>query len=215
MKQAAETAEQLVRRPNNSETSLTPRERTNLSSSLGTPQAKLYAADVTAILNRSLELANWSPLDTERLLPRRIAIWTEFLYPRVPQDRLREAFDAALDAHSGSFPVTATEINQAWRAIREREALDAAQKARAEAHLAPKPCEMAHNNEEEKLVAILDQATGQDVLMPCPNCRPRAFAQKQAEALERRRVAAVEAPAEEETACATDENPVTLTLISS
>lgn len=181
MERITETADNVLRLQSKRETSLTQTEPTTLSVNFDSPQAKLYAADVTAIVKRSLELANFPPLEATKQLPRRVGIWTEFLLTRVPADRLFECWDAAIGAHDGTYPLAATEINEAWRAIQEREKMEADLKARQEAHLLPKRCTFHHNNEEEKLVPIYNMRVGDDVLMPCPSCRPEDFAERRAQ----------------------------------
>lgn len=187
MESAAKTAEQVALQPNRRETLQTPKARMSLNGGLESPQARNFAADITAIIKRSLELGNWPPLEVTKQLPRRVAIWTEFLFPRVPQARLSECFNRACDEHEGSYPVNAFEINQAWRAIRREDEAAAQQKARADAHLEQKKCGMEHTNDEDMLVEIFQAGATEGTIMPCPNCRPRAFAQKQAELMEKRK----------------------------
>jgi hypothetical protein len=140
---------------------------------------------VTVIVSRSLELANWPPLEMTKQLPRRVAIWTQVLLPRVPVERLPEVFDAALDEVAGDYPLSAYSLLKAWRAIRQREEAEERAEAKANEHLQPKPCDMAHSDEDEKLVPIHNPKLGVDVSMPCPNCRPVAFNQRQQEVLRR------------------------------
>src|ERR1051325_174033 len=92
-------AGEIIEQQNSLLTSLTPMERTSLSVNFESPQVRSYAADVTALIKRSLELANWPPLERNKQLPRRIAFWTEALFPRIERARLPLAFDEALDTH--------------------------------------------------------------------------------------------------------------------
>jgi hypothetical protein len=150
---------------------------TNENSSDGAES--IYRANVSQIIRRCLELCNWTPLDTKQLA-RRAGIWFDALYPVVPLERLRECFDHAVQNHSENFPVGAIEILQAYRVLTEQHLSSAEAEARKNDLSQPKKCDMAHVTEEgePELVSIWLPAKGQDVIMPCPNCRPKAFIQK-------------------------------------
>jgi hypothetical protein len=132
-----------------------------------------YLADVTMLVMEALELANWPPLDTKKQLPTRAAIWTYRLIGRVPREDLSDAFERAVEDHRGSYPVNAYEVRQAHKEIlRERR-----HKARVAPAPESKPCDLTHVAGENRMVML--GAFGREELMPCPNCRPAAFAQRE------------------------------------
>lgn len=130
-------------------------------------------AQVTEMVRRSLRLANL-PFEAEELLER-AKDWSALLYDIVPLDKLKECFEFACKRHDNSFAVNAYEVLQAFRLISE---IENAQKQR-ELDVEPKRfCNLAHNNEAEKLVELGSPTKGYK-LLPCPNCRPEAFRQRQ------------------------------------
>jgi transcription elongation factor Elf1 len=131
---------------------------------------------VTALIKRSLELANWPPLERNKQLPRRIAFWTEALFPRIERARLPLAFDEALDTHRSEYPVNAYELIQADRRLKKRE--EAARRAAEQVRVAEDGAVECTHCDAERLEEVHVPLENKDYKVPCSRCRPRAHAQR-------------------------------------
>ena len=75
-----------------------------------------YLAEAMELVRRTLSLSN-QPNLTEKELGQRAMDWQDALEPEVPLNRLMDAFNTALRSHTGTFPVNAFEVLEAWRIL--------------------------------------------------------------------------------------------------
>jgi hypothetical protein len=158
----------------------------NLSEKQG-PKWKLYVSSVTRMVLRTINLAN-APALTETELGLRVKDWADFLWPHVPDERLQECFDRAAGDHDGSFPLSAYEIRNAWRAIQiEDGAKAAAEKERMKESNPVDHCKTKyrHINEQGEIDILYGGPGGIEAIVPCPFCRMEANAQAVANLAER------------------------------
>lgn len=99
---------------------------TSLSGSVSQNEPKqpdeVYLATVLRMVLKSISLAN-SPTLTEEEQGDRTRDWAEVLYPIIPdENEARAAFQRAVHAHRGSFPLTCYEVIDAFRATAEEAA---------------------------------------------------------------------------------------------
>ncbi len=80
---------------------------------------KKYLAETAELVRRTLSLSN-QPSLTEQELGQRAMDWQDALEGIVPVNKLQDAFKAALQTHTGSFPVNAFEVIEAWRGMRSQ-----------------------------------------------------------------------------------------------
>lgn len=69
------------------------------------------------IVRRTLSWAN-QPALTEPQMAQRAMDWQDAFEGIIPMDRLTDALSAARKAHTGSFPINAYEVLDAWKGIK-------------------------------------------------------------------------------------------------
>jgi len=127
------------------------------------------------MVTRALQLANM-PLDANDIFDR-AQTWTNELFTIVPLDSLVECFELAKTRHDSAFAINCYEVLSAWRLIQDmREA-----KQQRNANNIPKPCDLPHLEDEDPPLVELGSPSKGYVKMPCPNCRPLAFRQRQSD----------------------------------
>jgi hypothetical protein len=72
------------------------------------------------LVRRTLSLSN-QPSLTETELAQRAVDWQDTFEAEIPLSRLMDAFNAALRVHTGTFPVNAFEVLDAWRSLDREE----------------------------------------------------------------------------------------------
>ena len=99
------------------------------------------------------------------------------LWGVIPEDRLQECFNRAFRAKSDGFPVTAYDLNDAWKQV-ELEEAEADRKAREKEEEEPIPvkyCVARHAHINKKGDVIEG-----DEVVPCKVCRTHAYNERRA-----------------------------------
>lgn len=135
-------------------------------------------ASVIELISKTLSLANQPPLAQEEIFERACA-WQDVLEKSIPLERLPEAFGKAFELHESPFPITAFEINYAYKQILKEEKAKCEEKIRQEKENNPRQfCKNLqrhiNQNGEVKQFNPLNP-TGEDIILPCPYCRPKAY----------------------------------------
>lgn len=89
-----------------------------------------------------------------------IASWTLHITNEIPQNRIIESYKAAVKSHVGQFPLSVSEVIQAWKVIHGEERARATIKYHAECN----SCEGA------KTITIYDPLKKENLKITCPRC---------------------------------------------
>lgn len=130
---------------------------------------------VSAMVERSLTLANQTFEASEVL--EKAKIWTDELIGIVPLSRLPECFSVAKQRHDSSFAINCYEVLAAWRLIQD---MQEASEQRNAVDIPKTNCDLEHDPDylADELVWLGTPTKGYK-LLPCPNCRPDSFRQRQ------------------------------------
>lgn len=99
---------------------------------------------------RCISLAN-APALTDAELLIRARDWSEVLWQIIPEERLADAFNRAAKDHSGSFPISAYDIKNAFWELRKDEV-------------------KAQEQRRQREMQELEQRSIQPGFEPCPRC---------------------------------------------
>lgn len=142
------------------------------------------------VIRKSISLAN-APSLTETEYGLRAGDWCELLCEIIPEPRLMDAFMRAARDHASAFPVNAYEVKNAWANIEAEEQAAKKNNLPADDLSAIANCSNRHNHADnelaspnEGLVVLYDPGDDSERMIPCWSCRPKAYAQRQAEYIE-------------------------------
>lgn len=153
---------------------------------------KIYLANVIQLVRKTISLANQPPL-ANKDLARRAIDWQDELEPNVELDILVPAFRKACAEHDSSFPVNCFDIIAAANKIKTERALNenAVKSQSPDEPPAIASCKILEKHvdddrakADEGLIELYNPADDSTRIVPCYQCRPRAFGLRQAEYIE-------------------------------
>jgi hypothetical protein len=146
------------------------------------------------VVSDSFEFAAQNPTTLEK--GKRAAVWAEILFGIVPEERLPDAFKLAVRLHSSTFPINGYEIKLAWEQI-EREEQNAAIEREKQRIKNQSPVDICSNraqhiNRDGEVKICNPLNFNEEIILPCPACRPKAYDDQRARFIARNRVSEVE-----------------------
>jgi hypothetical protein len=102
------------------------------------------------------------------------------LFDLIPENRLQETFERAFSTHDSSFPVSAYDLKDAWKAIADEERLNQPVSIDRYIPIPIKYCAAkgSHINDRGDIITDL---RGAQIEVPCPTCRPLWHKERMAE----------------------------------
>ena len=181
MKQAGEVASKLLARPKiekqNDSALVTTKTSQQLRSNTQGDNVEVMSrrrVRISQLLDRQFLDKGQTPPPND-LLAAMVHSWDEHLTRnRVPADRLDDVYNRAVDDYTDQGPFSVFDMLKAWKAICAEESASRPRQV---------VCEWEHVDEDMNVIVVWI-ATGLDVTMPCPDCRPAAFEQKRLAMLE-------------------------------
>jgi hypothetical protein len=135
---------------------------------VSTAPTDTYQKRMLLLVADSFECSSQNPTTAEKV--SRAETWARVLWGVIPEDRLQECFNRAFRAKSDGFPVTAYDLNDAWKQIENEEA-EADRKARAKMEEEPIPVKYCANR-----TGHINKQGDTEGGIPCQTCRPHAYA---------------------------------------